>query len=84
MLKMQLTLESFGDDDNVNIPLLRETHLKLGNFRDIRNFLTESEQIKMSDEIIEDYNKVLDIAGRENFIFYDDGDINYIWKDSKK
>lgn len=38
------------------------------------------EQYNKTEELLTKYDKVLDIVGRDNFMFYDDGDVNYIWK----
>ena len=81
LLRLQLALESYEDDNNENNLLLIETNKDLGKFRKEINNLNIEEQISISTKIINNYEEVLNIVGRDNFIFYEDGDINYIWKD---
>lgn len=81
LLRLQLALESYEDDNNENNLLLIETNKDLGKFRKEINNLNVEEQISISTKIINNYEEVLNIVGRDNFIFYEDGDINYIWKD---
>ena len=82
LLRLQLALENYEDNNHSNNHLLKEANLELGNFRKNRANISIDEQIDLSAEIIRKYNKVLDEIGRENFIFYEDGDINYIWKEN--
>lgn len=50
----------------------------------MRDSLSIDEQIRITNEIVKKYNDAFDLIGRDNFIFYDDGDINYIWKGGEK
>ena len=83
LLTMQLALESYLDDTKMNEKIIAETNRELGEFRNNRATSSIEEQIKESNLIIDKYNQVLDLIGRDNFIFYPDGDINYIWRESK-
>lgn len=83
LFKLDLALESYEDDTKNVIPLLKETTIELNKFRKLRDQMKPDDQIKTMEILLEKYNKVLDIIGRENFIFYDDGDINYIWGGEK-
>lgn len=83
LLTMQLALESYLDDTKRNEKIIAETNRELGEFRNNRATSSIEEQIKESNLIIDKYNQVLDLIGRDNFIFYPDGDINYIWRESK-
>jgi hypothetical protein len=83
LLSMQLALENYEDDNGTKTPLIEEGHIALGKFRDERLSMSSKEQLKKANDIIKIYNKAFDLIGRYNFIFYDDGDINYIWKGGK-
>ena len=62
------------------MPLFDEIINDVNNYRRTRAENSIDKRIELSDKILDKYNKLLDIVGREKFIFYDDGDINYIWK----
>ncbi len=81
ILEIQLALESYRDDTLTEFTdeegnILDELQL----LREQRNDLPEEEKIKRSTDILFKLNKVLDKIGREKFIFYDSGEINYIYK----
>jgi hypothetical protein len=84
ILDFDLALENYLDDNNKSFPLLDEVIQDVNHFRDNKKNLSEEEQKATTDKIIKKYNEVLDVIGREKFIFYADGDINYIWKEDKK
>jgi hypothetical protein len=83
LLSMQLALENYEDDNGTKTSLIEEGHIALGKFRDECLSMSSEEQLKKANDIIKIYNKAFDLIGRDNFIFYDDGDINYIWKGKK-
>ena len=80
LLRLQLALESYEDDTGEKLQSLNETNLELKNFRGTKQNLSSEEQINITDKIIEKYNQIIDIIGKDKFVFYDDGDINYIWR----
>ena len=80
LLRLQLALENYEDDTGENQQLLKEANLELKKFRETKQNLSSEEQINITDKIIEKYNQIIDIIGKDKFVFYDDGDINYIWR----
>ena len=80
LLRLQLALESYEDDTGENLQLLNETNLELKRFREIKENISREEQINITDKIIEKYNQIINMIGIDKFVFYDDGDINYIWR----
>ena len=78
LLRLQLALESYEDDTGEKLQSLNETNLELKNFRGTKQNLSSEEQINITDKIIEKYNQIIDIIGKDKFVFYEDGDINYI------
>lgn len=83
LFKLDLAFESYEDNNKINIPLLNETTLELNEFRRKKINMGIEEQYDKTEELLTKYDKVLDIVGRDNFMFYDDGDVNYIWKGGK-
>ncbi|HOO67927.1 MAG TPA: hypothetical protein PLC53_00990 [Bacilli bacterium] len=81
ILEIQLALESYEDDTGAK---MSEEEIKIEDdlqlLREQKDNLSEEEKIKRSEEILARLNKVLDKIGREKFIFYKDGGINYIYK----
>lgn len=78
ILYIQLALENYclisgTENDKVN-----EAFNCLNNFRSTRKTMGEKEQVKKSNKVLSKLNCALDSVGRDKFIFYDDGDINYI------
>ena len=78
--KLDLEFEDYTDDTDDHSIDEDEAFKKLYNIR--RNFDAIS-----TDQLIKDYNfivkrfyEIIDELGRENFIFYDDGTVNYIWR----
>lgn len=81
IFKLDLAFEDYQDDkQDTSMPLFDEIINDVNNYRRTRADNSIDKRIELSDKILDKYNKLLDIVGRENFIFYDDGDINYIWK----
>lgn len=79
ILDIQLALENYQDNTGRKISLLNETFLELEKLRQTKNNLSEEDLVKSSTEILMKFNKVLDMIGREKFIFYDDDGIGYKW-----
>lgn len=80
LLRLQLALENYEDDTGENLQLLIEANLELKKYRETKQNLSREEQINITEKIIEKYNQIIDIIGKDKFVFYDDGDINYIWR----
>lgn len=81
IFKLDLAFESYQDDkQDTSMSLFDEIIDDVNNYRRTKAENSIDKRIELSDKILDKYNKLLDIVGRENFIFYDDGDINYIWK----
>ncbi len=81
ILKLDLAFESYEDNTKCNIPELKQMSLDVNKFRKERNKMTIYEQLDATNYLLLKFNKLLDLVGREKFIFYEDGDVNYIWED---
>lgn len=79
ILKISLALESYQDNVGENNDIIDKAFDIIGSLRERREFLTKKEQLEETNKVLAKLNEVLDIVGREKFIFYDDGDINYKW-----
>ena len=84
ILRYQLALEDYELDTGNELDLLMTTWRKLDIFRKKKKNWSLEKQIQEAEIIQEDFKKVVNEIGKEHFVFYDDGDINYIWKKSKK
>ena len=85
IFKLDLAFEDYQDDkQDTSMPLFDEIIHDVNNYRRTKVDCSIDKRIELSDKILNKYNKLLDIVGRENFTFYDDGDINYIWMDGKE
>lgn len=83
-LRYQLALEDYELDTGNKLELLMTIWSKLDVFRKNRENWSLEKQIQEAKIIQEDFQQVVNEIGKEHFVFYDDGDINYIWKKSKK
>lgn len=79
IMDLSLAFENYCDNTGSNLDFLNEIYKKASDLRNKKDLLGEEEQIKISNEIINDFEKLLDTVGRDKFIFYDDGSIEYKW-----
>ena len=83
VLRLSLAFENYEDNGrDTSMPLFDEIINDVNNYRRTRAENSIDKRIELSDKILDKYNKLLDIVGRENFIIYDYGNIDYIWKDN--
>lgn len=82
ILRIQLAMEDFLDNTGVDVKEVKDAFLELNNLRDKKDILDAIERIEMSEKVIDLFNKAFDVVGKDKFIFYEDGDINYIWDNS--
>lgn len=80
VLDIQLALENYQDNTGENTDLINKAFSEISILRKSENELSEEERLNSSKNLLIKLNKLLDEIGREKFIFYDDGDIDYIWK----
>ena len=83
-LKGSLALESYQDDMHWHNVFDEEKDKVIDNCFELLNTLNrQANEVSNSEELIirkkeyEELNKVFNYLGKENFIFYDDGDVNY-------
>ena len=78
IFKGALALESYFDDNNENLKLFEGINEKLKKYRSIKNKKTIDSEL-----IVKELLALIEQLGKENFIIYDDGDIEYIYKNMR-
>ena len=84
ILYIQLAIENYELNTGIEHDEVNHAFEVLNKFRTKRKNLTEEEQFKESKEVLDLLNTALNVIGRDKFIFYEDGDINYKWDMSFK
>ncbi len=79
IFRFSLVFEDFTDNTGYDSLFLDKIYEKIYYLREEKNNLTEEKQLELATDILNDCEKMVDIAGRDKFIFYEDGDVNYIW-----
>ncbi len=79
-LRYELAIEDYELDTNNEPALLIANLKKLNTWRNNRKIWTIEKQIQETSIIYENFKNIVEEIGKEYFIFYDDGDINYNWK----
>ena len=79
-----LALESYEDNTGINNKLVEDAWNLINEYRKIKDTLSLEKRIKFAKEISEKFDSAIAEIGKEKFIFYDDGVINYIWKGGKE
>ncbi len=80
ILSLQLSFESYTDNTKNKPDLLLETYEKLNSYRMNKDKLSLEEKLSDTEEILKNFDMLLDMVGRENFIFYEDGSVEYVWR----
>ena len=83
-LKYSLAVENYEDDTGKTSETNDQAWNLLNEYRAIKDSLSKEEELEMVKKISEAFDLAVDEIGRDKFIFYDDGDINYIWKGGKE
>ena len=86
ILNIQLALEDYGLHTNgkENINLLNEAYSEIHNLRVKRDKLNDEKTlVNESKNLLKKLYEILDKIGKEKFIFYDEGGINYDWNKNK-
>ena len=79
VLDIQLALENYQDNTGQNTNLINEAFGAIATLRQKKTEMVEEERLMASIELLNKLNNVLDVIGREKFIFYEDGGIGYEW-----
>ena len=82
-LSYSLAVENYQDNTGLTSKSIENAWELLGKYRKMRSSLSNDEKLKMVKELSKRFDLAVKEIGVENFIFYDDGTINYIWKGGK-
>lgn len=85
ILNLSLVFESYSDDTKLKPELLIKNWKLESEVRKNKETLTEEEKLDKTNEILDNYNKLLDEVGREHFTFYEDDEdyLEYNWDFNK-
>ena len=75
-----LQLECYADDTGDNSVYNTPGFKTLEDLRKNNESLTSSELLGKAELVIKQFNATIDKLGRDKFITYEDGDVEYIWK----
>lgn len=85
ILYLKLAFENYSKDTKNKPELLLKNQELESKIRTGEKSLTEEEKLKISNEILNNYNKLIDEVGREHFTFYEDDEdyLEYNWDFNK-
>lgn len=77
--KGQLAIEDYLDTNNVkdSPEKVKLVFQKISEYREIKPTLNKEELLMLTDDVCKALEDAYNEIGRDNFIFYDDGDVNY-------
>ena len=78
VLRLSLALECYEDETNNHIPEIKELDKDIADYRKMKENLTLEEELKITNDIVEKFYKILGIIGEENFNIEEDGYVEYI------
>lgn len=79
IFKGSLALESYFDENNKDSELFIDFNNKLTKYRSLQN-----KSIDDTETIVSELLSIINKIGKENFIIYEDGDIEYIYENMKE
>ena len=81
ILDLQLAFEGYVDNTNANLPLLEQIYQEISDLRKDRDrgMLNDKDKISRSNAILNNFEKLFNIVGKDKFIFYEDGKVEYKW-----
>ena len=79
---MHISLQLEGYADNTGDSSVYDTpgFKTLKELRENQDNYTNDELFKKAELVIKQFNETIDKIGRDKFITYEDGDVEYIWK----
>lgn len=78
IFKGSLALESYFDENNKDSKLFIDFNNKLTKYRSLQN-----KSINDTETMVRELLSIINKIGKENFIIYEDGDIEYIYENMK-
>lgn len=75
-----LAFEDYSDNNpSKNNDTINAIFKRIGVFWKLKQTVSEGELLSISNDLATDVEKIYNLLGRENFKFYDDGVVEYIW-----
>lgn len=75
ILRGQLTLENFADAKGTKFEIITQTMQKITEYRKLKPTLTNNQLLEVSNNICKALEETYTYLGRDNFTFFDDGDV---------
>lgn len=75
ILRGQLALESFEDAKATKFEIITQTMQKIREYRNLKPNLTNQQLLEQSNNVCQFLENAYTSLGRENFTFFDDGDV---------
>ena len=79
-MSRSMAIENYEDCTGDNSIDDDEAFKLLYQYRKEKDTMSEQELLNTTSLIIQKFNDLLNKIGKDKFTFYDDGDVNYIWK----
>lgn len=77
ILDLQFAFENYIDNTGAKMDLLEQTYNDIKELRKNTDNFTKNENIIISNKILINFEKLLELVGHDKFIFYEDGKIEY-------
>ena len=81
-LKSALALENYADCNGDDEIYKDEAFVLLKEYRSKQKEMTEQQLLETTELIGKKFDELFSKIGREKFVFYEDGDVNFIWENN--
>lgn len=80
IFRLSLAIECYEDETNNYIPEIKELYKEIKEYREVKEKIGLEEELKITNNIIEKFEKLLEIIGADNFDIDEDGYVEYVGK----
>lgn len=80
IFRLSLAIECYEDETNNHIPEIKELYKEIKEYREVKEKKGLEEELKITNNIIEKFEKLLEIIGADNFDIDEDGYVEYVGK----
>jgi len=78
-LKCALALENYADNNGDDEIYKEESFVLLKEYRIKQKDMTEQQLLQTTELIGKKFDELFTKIGKDKFVFYEDGDVTYIW-----
>jgi len=82
--RYSMALENYFDSTGNNKKIINNVWTKEAAVREAKFAEPEEKVVEMSAALVDEFKKVVDLIGKDKFVFYDEDDLEYVWKNSKE